>query len=156
MRTWQEFATERSELAAAGEDLFRTFTIGYLATLRADGSPRVHPVTVTLHDGRLYISTIAGTLKQRDLLRDGRFALHTFPRTPGVDSWDDEEFMVGGLAERVADADERSRVVAVHNDTVGAEDTLFHLRLERAFHKSRREGKPIHDTWRERPDGSPR
>lgn len=148
---WSALAQQRPELASAGESLFRAFTIGYLATIRPDGSPRVHPVTVTLHDGGLYISTVIGTRKAYDLRRDGRFALHAFPRFPDDAGWHDEEFMVGGRAEEVADPAERAAVLAVHNDTVAPEDPLWHLLLDRAMHKHRVDGRAVIERWRAEP-----
>jgi hypothetical protein len=47
---WPDFAREAPEIAERGGALLRDFTLGYLATLRRDGSPRVHPVTVTIAD----------------------------------------------------------------------------------------------------------
>ena len=44
MASWKEFAQQAPELAAFGEARFRN-GVAYLGTLRADGSPRVHPVT---------------------------------------------------------------------------------------------------------------
>ncbi len=44
MTSWAEFARQAPELAAFGEARFRS-GVAYLGTLRADGSPRVHPVT---------------------------------------------------------------------------------------------------------------
>ena len=151
MRPWAVFAAERPELAAAGASLFRAFTIGYLATVRPDGSPRVHPVTVTLQGDGLYIATIAGTRKAYDLRRDGRFALHAFPRLPDDEGWVDEEFMIGGRVEEVVDPAEREAVVAVHNDAVSAEDTVWHLLLDRAMWKHRVDGRPRIERWRAAP-----
>ena len=96
MASWGELASAEPELAAAGESLLRAFTIGYLATLRADGSPRVHPVTVTLHDGGLYVFPIGGSAKAADLARDPRYALHSFPRAWSDEAWDDEELEADG------------------------------------------------------------
>jgi L-amino acid N-acyltransferase YncA/nitroimidazol reductase NimA-like FMN-containing flavoprotein (pyridoxamine 5'-phosphate oxidase superfamily) len=151
MRTWAEFAVAEPALAAAGEELFRAFTVGYLATVRPDGSPRVHPVTVTLHGGGLYISTVRGTRKAYDLRRDGRFALHAFPRFPDESGWHDDEFMVGGRAEEVVDRDERRAVLEVHNDTVSPRDPLWHLLLDRAMRKHRIGGQPRIERWRANP-----
>ena len=148
MRTWGEFAAAEPDLARAGEELFRAFTLGYLATVRPDGSPRVHPVTVTLHEGGLYISTVRGTRKAYDLRRDGRFALHAFPRLPDDSGWQDDEFMVGGRAEEVVDAAERRAVLAVHNDTVSPRDALWHLLLDRAMRRHRIDGRARIERWR--------
>jgi PPOX class probable F420-dependent enzyme len=46
-----------------------------LATVRADGSPHVAPVWVTLDDDRLVFTTGRDTLKGRSLRRDPRVAL---------------------------------------------------------------------------------
>ncbi len=152
MRTWGEFVALRPELAAAGEERFRAFTVGYLATVRPDGSPRVHPVTVTLHAGGLYISTIRGTRKAYDLRRDGRFALHAFPRLPDASGWHDEEFMVGGRAEEVVDRAERAAVLEVHNDTVSPRDPLWQLLLDRVMRKHRIDGVARIERWRAAPE----
>jgi hypothetical protein len=150
MARWADMAAARPDLAKAGEALFRAFTVGYLATLRQDGAPRIHPVTVTLHEGGLYICAVAGKAKAADLSRDGRYALHRFPRFPTEQAWDDEEFTVAGVARRVEDRGVRESVLAVHNDTVAEDDALFELHPERAFHKWRPAGALRHETWRDR------
>src|SRR5215470_6438545 len=50
--------------------------LGFLATVRADGSPRVHPVCPVISAAGLHVSVVAGP-KQADLRRDGRYALHS-------------------------------------------------------------------------------
>lgn len=147
-RTWQAFAREVPALAAAGERLLRAFDSGYIATVRNDGAPRVHPVRVTIHDGALYVFVLARSPKLRDLLETGHFALHSFPRTtPTGDHGDDEEFMVGGRARPVSDPAERAAVAAAHSGDVGPGAQLFELRLERASHTSPERGAAINATW---------
>src|SRR5947208_1049532 len=100
MKRWSAFAAEMPEMAAAGPELIYNFKVGlrYLATIRKDGGPRLHPVCpVIAHDG-LYIFIGNQSPKVHDLLRDGRFALHSFP-LPEVD----DEFYVAGRARRVDD-----------------------------------------------------
>jgi len=48
MTTWGEFAEAAPALAAFGEERFRAAEVAYLGTVRADGSPRVHPFTPIL------------------------------------------------------------------------------------------------------------
>ena len=73
--TWKVFADQAPEIATlAYEKLNRK--IAYLATLRKDGSPRLHPVTPFIANGMLYIFTEPSSPKIRDLTRDGRYALH--------------------------------------------------------------------------------
>jgi hypothetical protein len=144
---WSRFAGERPAMAEAGAVLLTAFTIGYLATLRVDGSPRIHPVTVSIHDGRIWIFAIDGSRKAADLRRDGRYALHSFPRFPSDEGWSDEEFAVGGRADPIVDPEVRSAVRAVHNDSVGDTDWLFELRVAHAFHKVRIDGAVRHESW---------
>ena len=104
---------------------------------------------MTAHDGALYIFVVERTPKLRDLLRDGRYALHTFPSLPRrtLDSYVDDELVITGRAVVVDDADRRAAVVAVHNDTVHETDVLFELDVESAQHKSRAKGRPVYRRW---------
>ena len=149
MATWADLAAAAPELARDGERLFRAFTLAYLATVREDGGPRVHPVTITVHDGRLYAFLVRGTPKRADLLRDPRYALHSFPSFPGgtMDSYVDEEVVVFGTARPIEDAATRTAVADAHNDTVHEGDLLFELDVDRAQHKSRRDGRAVYSRW---------
>src|SRR5581483_7894863 len=71
MITWIEFAEAQPDLAEAGRaDIYQWgLGLGFLATVRPDGAPRVHPVCPVIGpDGLLVL--IAGGPKQQDLLRD--------------------------------------------------------------------------------------
>jgi hypothetical protein len=133
MKRWSEFAAERPDMAEAGRTLIYQFRVGlgYLATVRKDGGPRVHPVCPVLANDGLYVFIGNHSPKLRDLLRDGRPALHSFPN-PQVD----DEFTVAGRAERVDDAVIRQIVYDAYTATGAftSDDTLFELRLERALH----------------------
>jgi Pyridoxamine 5'-phosphate oxidase len=133
MKRWSEFAAEQPDMAKAGRALFYQFRVGlgYLATVRKDGGPRVHPVCPVIAHGGLYVFIGNHSPKVYDLLRDGRFALHAFP-CPEVD----DEFYVSGRARRVDEQAVR-RVVYEAYTATGAftsNDTLFELWLERALH----------------------
>ena len=95
---WDQFASERPEMAEAGRALIYQFKVGlgYLATVRKDGGPRVHPVCPVIANGGLYVFVGNQTPKLHDLLRDGRYALHSFPNPQVAD-----EFYVSGRAVRI-------------------------------------------------------
>lgn len=97
MLRWGEFKQEQPELAQAGRDIFYQFGVGlaFLGTVRRDGGPRVHPVRVLIHEGGLY-TLLVPSFKQRDLLRDPRYALHSYPRPD-----DEDDFYVSGEAHEV-------------------------------------------------------
>jgi hypothetical protein len=80
--SWTQFAELRPDLAAAGAQLLKPFTVGlgFLATVRPDGGPRVNPICPIVTDHDLYAFLVVGP-KLHDLRRDPRYALHseTFP-----------------------------------------------------------------------------
>ena len=84
MTTWGELERARPEIAGLLRALLGRIPIAYLATVRRDGSPRVHPVCPILAGDGMYVA-VAGesapqpSPKRFDLARDGRYALHAMP-----------------------------------------------------------------------------
>lgn len=131
--------------------MLRAFTLAYLGTLRRDGSPRVHPVTVTIDDTGLYIFVVAATPKLADLRRDPRYAAHAFPTFVDGDFHDDE-FAFGGRAVEIVDSSLYEAVARKHNDTIHEGDPLFRLDLAWALHKRREPGRgAVYLHWRHEP-----
>jgi len=88
MLTWGRFRRSAPELAAAGRELLYQNGVGlaFLGTVRADGGPRVHPVgPILVEDGLFALLSVSEKLA--DLLRDGRFALHSFPAAAEEDAF---------------------------------------------------------------------
>lgn len=83
MASWEKFETEAAELAAEVRRVFEAATSHVLATLRKDGSPRVSGIEVAFTESELTFGSMLGAMKVRDLLRDGRFALHSNPAEGG-------------------------------------------------------------------------
>lgn len=101
MITWTEFSKREPDLAAAGREQFycHGLGLGFLATVRRDGGPRVHPVCPVISDRGLHILVIPGP-KLADLRRDGRYSLHSETQAPPRE---DDGFAVSGRAREVAD-----------------------------------------------------
>jgi len=74
--TWGGFEEDAPELAAFGRERLLAGA-SYLATTRADGSPRVHPVNPKVRGAHLSLYMFPTSPKAADLRRDPRFALHT-------------------------------------------------------------------------------
>ncbi len=55
MATWAEFEAGAPSMAARGLEQLRTIPVGYLATVRKDGAPRLHPVCPHIAEGGLYV-----------------------------------------------------------------------------------------------------
>ncbi|MEO7556926.1 MAG: pyridoxamine 5'-phosphate oxidase family protein [Acidimicrobiales bacterium] len=102
MARWSDFVTEAPDLAARVEARFTATKHHVLATLRADGSPRVSGTEVQLSGGDLQMGSMPGARKALDLQRDGRFALHA---NPGDGTMDGGDAKVTGRAEEVVDDD---------------------------------------------------
>jgi hypothetical protein len=130
MPSWADFAAAAPGLAVAGLDLFgRRAGEALLATVRgADDPPRLHPVTVALIDGRLFVFVIGRSPKAADLAADGRFALHAH-----VDPDRPVEFSLRGRAVRVDDPSRRATVAAGWAFAVDETYDLFELSVERAL-----------------------
>jgi len=138
MTTWTEFSRQQPALADAGRRQFYQFGIGlaFLATVRADGAPRVHPVCPVVSDAGLHLLIVAGP-KQQDLRRDGRYALHSEICPPPRQ---DDGFALAGRATEVTDAVTRrvvrARVLAERDGTVWPsfdDDVIFELGIERVL-----------------------
>ena len=137
--TWSEFVAREPALAAAGRAQLYQWDIGlaFLATVRPDGGPRVHPVCPVINDDGLHILVTSGP-KQRDLLRDGRYSLHSETCPPPRH---DDGFSVTGTARRVDDRAARERfaatLVAERKDAIlwptFEQDVLFELSIESAL-----------------------
>ncbi|MFD0784385.1 pyridoxamine 5'-phosphate oxidase family protein, partial [Micromonospora azadirachtae] len=108
MASWSEFAADEPRLADGIRVLMQQYGpgFGYLATVRADGGPRVHPVSPVITDEGLFCFIIDSP-KRRDLERDGRYALHSFPPEES-----DDEAYVAGHAHPVADQARVARLAA--------------------------------------------
>jgi hypothetical protein len=139
-KTWGEFAEAAPQMATAGRDLLYQFGPGlaFLATVRSDGGPRLHPVCPVVVDNGLYVFVGNQTPKVADLQRDGRYALHTFPPVHV-----DDEFYVTGTVRVVDDPALRQHVLDVYlaQGTTTQNDTLFELLFDHAMH-AKYEGRP--------------
>lgn len=120
MVRWGELAAARPDIAGPGRDILYQFGVGlaFLATVRPDGGPRLHPMCPVLMDDDLYALLIPSP-KRRDLVADGRYALHSFPRPD-----DENALYLTGTARPVTDPD-TGRAVA---DQFAAERS--HLALD--------------------------
>lgn len=127
MATWAEFAAAAPEIAALGLKQFEKFHIAYLATVRKDGSPRVHPVSPIIADGRLFVATAPTSPKRIDQIRDGRYVIHALPGK------NDAEFLIRGRARRVTDDDTRAAVTEAAEHTVRGLDWIFEYDIGEAM-----------------------
>ena len=135
---WSALTEAAPGLAEFGEQRMATAP-SYLATVRGDGLPRVHPVTPQVRHGHLGVYMYPTSPKGEDLRRDGRYALHTsVPDNDGTGG----EFHVRGHGRPVDDP-----------TTVGFQSrdgyVLFELLLDEATAVTYpADGPPDRQSWR--------
>ena len=98
MTTWGEIEQAEPEFAGRVRQLFDAGRHKTIATLRADGSPRISGIECEFADGELRFGSMTGARKGADLKRDPRFALHgpTFHPEEGKESeWPGEAKIAG-------------------------------------------------------------
>ncbi|HLU41254.1 MAG TPA: pyridoxamine 5'-phosphate oxidase family protein [Microthrixaceae bacterium] len=98
MPSWGEFEQAEPDFAARVRALFDAGRHKTIATLRADGSPRISGIECEFVDGELRFGSMTAARKGADLRRDPRFALHgpTFHPEEGKESeWPGEAKIAG-------------------------------------------------------------
>lgn len=104
---WTEFEAAAPQLAGSARARLEASKHHVLATLRSDGAPRVSGTEVILDHGVVVIGAMWRSMKALDLLRDGRFALHSNPGDSSMEGGDAKLFGVavplsGTLATSIA------------------------------------------------------
>lgn len=143
---WKNFVTEASELAAFGESRFAN-GVAYLATVRKDGSPRVHPVSPFVGEGHLLIFMEPTSPKRFDLKGDGRYALHC--SVEDIEGGKGE-FCISGRARFIED--DAMRAVAFEAATARGLSPkeryiLFELLIENAMATTYEDNQALRKKW---------
>jgi len=155
MKSWNEFSMEEPELAEVGRNLFfqsrAHVGLAFLATLRKDGAPRLHPVSLVFSKGHLYVLIPPTSPKCADLKRDGRYAMQAFPPPENEGN---EEFYLAGRAEFIRDLAIRQALISDTRIHVDESEVLFELLLDRAMYtrlanRGAPNEYPMHRKWRE-------
>lgn len=76
MPAWKEIEAAEPDFAARVRRLFDAGRHKTIATLRADGAPRISGIECEFADGELRFGSMPGARKGADLHRDARFAIH--------------------------------------------------------------------------------
>lgn len=142
MTSWNTFAQQAPELAAFGRARFQS-GVGYLGTVRADGSPRVHPVTPIIGE-QLYLFMEPTSPKGKDLQRDSRYTLHC---SVADSSGGSGEFYVRGRATRSDDPQIREQAIQASSYTPQDRYILFVFSVESAFMNTYENGQPTPRRW---------
>jgi hypothetical protein len=85
MATWSEVEEEAPDFAARVRERFESGTNKTLATLRADGSPRISGTELEFAGADVVLGMMPESRKLRDVIRDPRVAIHSPTLEPPTD-----------------------------------------------------------------------
>ena len=147
MMIWSEFCAAAPDLATYGEHRLEQ-RIAYFATIRSDGSPRVHPVSPFIAHGHLLLYMEPTSPKRHDLHRDPRYSMHAAVED---NTGGEGEFLVRGRAAEIDDA--KMRALAFQQARAigyNPQDryVLFELRVSEAIATVYRDGEPKRTRWK--------
>jgi len=107
MTVWQDVEKAEPEFAGRVRALFDAHKHKTLATVRADGAPRISGIETVFEDGELVFGSMPNARKGADLRRDPRFALHSATVDPveGAEAQWPGEAKIAGRAVAAAGPD---------------------------------------------------
>ena len=114
MPSWSDVLAAAPELAKKVQARFDAHGLALLATIRADGFPRISPIEALFTDETIWLGMMHDSTKARDLLRDPRLSLHNATEDKNVAEGDAK---LVGRAVHVADdaeIDRARRIFAAH------------------------------------------
>ncbi len=147
MTAWRDVEEAEPAFAQRVRSLFDAGKHKTIATLRADGSPRISGIEAAFEDGELVFSSMPNARKGADLRRDPRFALHSATVDPVEGSeaqWPGEAKIAGraiasGPIADGADADRfRADIAEVVHTHLDEEATLLVVEWWTPTHGQRR------------------
>jgi len=124
MTTWQDVDRAVPEFAQRVRALFDAHRHKTIATLRADGSPRISGIEAMFERGELVFGSMPNARKGADLRRDPRFALHSATVDP----------VEGAEAEWPGEAKIAGRAIAAGPTTDVPEGDRFRADIAEVVH----------------------
>jgi hypothetical protein len=124
MTAWRDIERAEPEFAQRVRALFDAHRHKTIATLRADGSPRISGIEAAFENGELTFGSMPDARKGTDLQRDPRFALHSATIDP----------VEGSEAQWPGEAKISGRAVAAGPITGGPRGDRFHADIADVVH----------------------
>jgi hypothetical protein len=124
MTAWQDFEQAEPEFAHRVRALFDAHRHKTIATLRADGSPRISGIEAVFEEGELVFGSMPNARKGADLRRDPRFALHSATVDP----------VEGSEAQWPGEAKISGRAIAAAPIPAGANGDRFQADIAEVVH----------------------
>jgi hypothetical protein len=142
--SWKTLEDQQPELASFGAERLNG-KVAYLATVRKDGSPRLHPMTPIIGQGHLFVFMESSSPKGHDLRRDGRYAIHCgMSDSSGASG----EFSIAGRAHPVDSPELRALAVRLCSYTPADRYILFEFDVESAASTTYPGDQPLRRAWK--------
>jgi Pyridoxamine 5'-phosphate oxidase len=122
--SWGEIERAEPEFARRVRALFDAHRHKTIATLRADGSPRISGIEASFDGGELTFGSMPRARKGADLRRDPRFALHSATVDP----------VAGSEAQWPGEAKVAGRAIAAGAISDGPEGDAFRADITEVVH----------------------
>ncbi len=142
--SWKIFESRAPEIAEFGKTRLHG-KVAYLATIRKDGSPRVHPFTPIIGEGHFFVFMEPTSPKGHDLRRDGRFAVHC---SVSDTSGESGEVMLAGKAKFIEDPAWRELAIRICPYKPAERYILFEFDIESAMTTEYPNGEPVRRHWK--------
>jgi hypothetical protein len=130
MTAWRDVERAEPGFAQRVRGLFDAHRHKTIATLRADGSPRISGIEATFEGGQLAFGSMPDARKGADLRRDPRFALHSATVDP----------VEGSEAQWPGEAKISGRAIPAVPTTDGPDGDLFTADIAEVVHTHLDEG----------------
>ncbi len=142
--SWKEFEARAPEVAQFGMERLHGL-VSYIATIRKNNLPRLHPLTPIIGKGHLYVFMEPTSPKGKDLERGSAYVLHS---SVADNDGSNVEFQLTGYAKRVHDAAARQQAVALAPYEPEARYILFELGIIEALSTVYRDDGPVRTRWK--------
>jgi Pyridoxamine 5'-phosphate oxidase len=126
---WQEFSDQAPELAARVFERFEAHPHKTMATIRADGGPRISGTEVPIKLAEMWLGGMTGNRRFADLRRDPRVAIHSGSDDPDVWTGDAK---IAGRAVEVRDAATKAAFRGAAEEVPEGDFELFRVELTEA------------------------
>jgi Pyridoxamine 5'-phosphate oxidase len=128
--SWSELLAAAPDFAAAVRARLDAHVHKTIATLRRDGSPRISGIETFWAQDELWIGSMPGAVKARDLQRDPRYALHSGSEEPA--DWRGD-CKLSGVAVELTDPDRRLELFRARGEDPPSPDSqLFRMVIAEA------------------------
>jgi uncharacterized pyridoxamine 5'-phosphate oxidase family protein len=142
--SWKILESQAPEIAEFSRTRLHN-KVAYLATIRKDGSPRVHPFTPIIGEGHFLVFMEPTSPKGFDLRRDSRFAIHC---SVTDNSGESGEVILTGRARFIEDPDLRALAVQICPYTPAERYVLFEFDPETVMLTEYPEAGAVRKHWK--------